>query len=122
VTPNGKNVYPEEVENEILKSPYVAEVVVYAHKSDQVAEEIRAVIHPNREALEEYAAKRGQASPGSTEVESLIRREVSHACEKLASYKRVKKVIIRREEFPKTTTRKIKRFEVEASMTAPQQD
>ena len=37
VTSNGKNVYPEEVENESLKSPYVAEVVVYAHRSDPMA-------------------------------------------------------------------------------------
>jgi long-chain acyl-CoA synthetase len=37
------------------------------------------------------------------------------ACQKLAVYKRVRKFSIREDEFPKTTTRKIKRFEVEAS-------
>ena len=113
VTPNGKNVYPEEVENEILKSQYVAEVVVYAHRSDAVAEEIRAVVCPNREALAEYAAHQGKASLSGAEVESLLRGEVTRACEKLAAYKRVRKVTIRDEELPKTTTRKIKRFEVE---------
>jgi len=121
VTPNGKNVYPEEVEIEILKSAYVAEVVVYAHRSDLVAEEIRAVVYPNREALEGYAAHRGRVSLSGAEVESLLRGEVTRACEQLAAYKRVKKVTVRDEEFPKTTTRKIKRFEVEAMMAAFQQ-
>ena len=120
VTPNGKNVYPEEVENEILKSPYVAEVVVYAHKNDPVMEEIRAVVYPNREALEEYAAHQGEVSLSGAQVESLLRGEVTRACQKLAAYKLVKKVTISDEEFPKTTTRKIKRYEVEAIMTTRQ--
>ena len=118
VTPNGKNIYPEEVENEILKSPYIAEVLVYAHKNGPVAEEIRAVARPDQEALDELAAKQGRAPLSSAEVESLIRREISSACEKLAPYKRVKSITIRHEEFPKTTTRKIKRFELEALMSA----
>ncbi len=117
VTPNGKYIYPEEVENEILKSPYVAEVVVYTHKSGQVSEEVRALVRPNPEALDELAEKQGKSSLSEGEVETLIRREVSGACEKLASYKRVKRVTISNEEFPKTTTRKVKRFEVEALMT-----
>jgi long-chain acyl-CoA synthetase len=113
VTPNGKNIYPEEVENEILKSPYVAEVVVYAHRSGEVGEEIRGVVRPNREALDEHGARQGRGALTDTEVEALIRAEVFGACDRLAAYKRVKKVVIRNEEFPKTTTRKIKRFEVE---------
>ena len=118
VTPNGKNVYPEEIENEILKSPYVAEVVVYAHRSGSVAEEIRAAVYPDREALEEYATHQGKASFLDLEMQTFLRAEVTRACEKLAAYKRVKKVTICAEEFPKTTTRKIKRFEVEASLMA----
>ena len=121
VTPNGKNVYPEEVENEILKSPYITEVVVYAHRIDPVTEEIRAVVYPNREALEESTVAQGKASFTDADVESLLRGEITRACEKLAAYKRVKKVTVWDEEFPKTTTRKIKRFEVEAMMRAQKQ-
>jgi long-chain acyl-CoA synthetase len=117
VTPNGRNIYPEEVENEILKSPYIAEVLVYAHKNGSVAEEIRAVVRPNQEVLDEHAAKQGRATLSEAEVETLVRREISVACEKLAPYKRVKSITIRYEEFPKTTTRKIKRFELEALMS-----
>ncbi|WP_324080195.1 AMP-dependent synthetase/ligase [Geomonas sp.] len=118
VTPNGKNVYPEEVEIEILKSSLVAEAVVYARKSGEVAEEICAVVRPDQEALEEYAASQGRGALADAQVEQLIRKEVAEACQRLASYKRVKQVTICRQEFPKTTTRKIKRFEVEALMAA----
>jgi long-chain acyl-CoA synthetase len=51
------------------------------------------------------------------DVESLLRAEVFAACEGLAAYKRVRKFTIREDGFPKTTTRKIKRFEVEESIT-----
>jgi long-chain acyl-CoA synthetase len=43
--------------------------------------------------------------------------EVQKACNGLADYKRVRKFTIREDEFPKTTTRKIKRFAVEASIS-----
>ncbi|HTG82482.1 MAG TPA: long-chain fatty acid--CoA ligase, partial [Geobacteraceae bacterium] len=122
VTPNGKNVYPEEVENELLKSPYIAEVMVYGHKVAPSTEEIRAIIYPDPDALEDYRRMQGKSSLGTDGVESLLRAEVSAACERLAVYKRVRKFTIREDEFPKTTTRKIKRFIVEASVAAVEQD
>jgi long-chain acyl-CoA synthetase len=116
VTPNGKNVYPEEVENELLKSPYIAEVMVYGHRVGAVAEEVHAVIYPNQEELENYAGKRGKGPLTVAELEQLIKDEVLAAGKGLADYKRVKRFTIREDEFPKTTTRKIKRFAVEASV------
>jgi long-chain acyl-CoA synthetase len=115
VTPNGRNVYPEEVENEILKSPYIAEAVVYAHKTGTVEEEIRAIIYPNREVLDEYAGKMGKVGLSPGEVQALLRSELLSACARLAPYKRVKEFTVSQEEFPKTTTRKIKRFELATS-------
>lgn len=116
VTPNGKNVYPEEVENEILNSPYIAEAMVYGHKVGPAAEEVHAVIYPNQEALDDYARGKGGGHMTVKDVEALVRREIMAACNGLADYKRVKKFTLREDEFPKTTTRKIKRFEVEASI------
>jgi long-chain acyl-CoA synthetase len=112
VTPNGRNVYPEEVENEIVKSPYIAEAVVYAHKTGTVAEEIRAILYPDFDALDEYTVKTDREKLSGRELEALLRSELSSACARLATYKRVKQFTISSEEFPKTTTRKIKRFEV----------
>jgi long-chain acyl-CoA synthetase len=117
VTPNGKNVYPEEVENELLKSRYISEVMVYGHKVGPMAEEVHAVIHPNQEELDNYAQEHGLISMTTADVERLIRDEVLAAGKELADYKRVKRFTLREEEFPKTTTRKIKRFAVEASVS-----
>lgn len=116
VTPNGKNVYPEEVENELLKSPFIAEVMVYGHKVG-TAEDVHAVIYPDQEALDDYSRNRNAAPMTVADVQTLIKREVQTACNALADYKRIKKFTLREDEFPKTTTRKIKRFEVEASIS-----
>ena len=117
VTPNGKNVYPEEVENELLKSPYIAEVMVYGHRVGAVAEEVHAAIFPNQEELDNLAARRGKGAMTVADLEGLIRDEGLAAGKGLADYKRVKRFTLREDEFPKTTTRKIKRFAVEASVS-----
>lgn len=117
VTPNGKNVYPEEVEQELLKSPYIAEVMVYGHSVGPAVEEVHAVIYPSQEAIEEYCVEVGKESCTDAELELLLRNEVQNVCKELADYKKVRKFTIRNEEFPKTTTRKIKRYIVEASIS-----
>ncbi len=114
VTPNGKNVYPEEVENELLKSPFIAEVMVYGHHIGPAMEEVHAMVYPNQEALDDYCRAKGACPVSEADVEALLRREIQSACSVLADYKRVRRFTIREDEFPKTTTRKIKRFAVEA--------
>jgi long-chain acyl-CoA synthetase len=101
------------VENELLKSPYIAEVIVYGKRTAPATEEIHASIYPDLEAVEEFGRKHGKNPMASKDVEFLLRAEVSAACKGLATYKRVRKFSIREEGFPKTTTRKAKRFEVE---------
>ena len=118
VTANGKNVYPEEVENEVSNSPFIAEIMVYGHKVDNVSEEVYAMIYPDQDALDAYAAETGSAPFGPREIESHIRKEVLERGKNLADYKRIKRFTLRDIEFPKTTTRKIKRFVVEADIDA----
>jgi long-chain acyl-CoA synthetase len=113
VTGKGKNVYPEEVEAELLKSPYIAEAMVYAHKPGTTDEEVRAVVYLSQDALDEYAKKNNVKELSKKEVYNLIRAEVKEYCANLADYKRVKEFMIRDEEFPKTSTRKIKRYAVD---------
>lgn len=115
VTANGKNVYPEEVENELLNSPYIAEIMVYGHKTSQTSEEVYAIIFPNQEALISFAQGK---SPTQQNIEELLRKEVVDYGKNLADYKRVRKFSLREDVFPKTTTRKIKRFIVEADIPA----
>jgi long-chain acyl-CoA synthetase len=117
VTPNGKNVYPEEVENELLKSPFIAEAMVYGRRSEQGAEEVYAMIFPNQEALDDHCRSQGICPMSEADVEALLRAEVQRSCSVLADYKRVRKFTLREDEFPKTTTRKIKRFAVDAGIS-----
>ena len=118
VTANGKNVYPEEVENELLNSPFIAEIMVYGHKIDSTSEEVYAIIYPDQEALDAYAAEKSSEPFESQEIESIIRNEILERGKNLADYKRIKRFTLRDVEFPKTTTRKIKRFAVEADIDA----
>ena len=117
VTPNGKNVYPEEVENQLLKSPYIAEIMVYGHKVGRTAEEVYAVIYPDEEALFTLVKDRDDKPMSAAEIEDLIRKEILTYGKALADYKRVKKFTLREDEFPKTTTRKIKRYIVEPEIS-----
>ncbi len=118
VTANGKNVYPEEVENEISNSPFIAEIMVYGHKVDSASEEVYAIIYPDQDALDAYATETGTGPFDASAIESLIRKEILERGKNLADYKRIKRFTLRDVEFPKTTTRKIKRFVVEADIDA----
>ena len=117
VTPNGKNVYPEEIENQLLKSPYIAEVMVYGHKVGATAEEVYAVIFPDEESLFTLNKEQADKPMSADEIETLLRKEVLAWGKDLADYKRVKKFTLREDEFPKTTTRKIKRYIVEPEIS-----
>jgi long-chain acyl-CoA synthetase len=104
------------VEIELLHSPFIAEAMVYGHKLSATAEEVYALIFPNQEAIDRYAREHGLAPMNMAAVEELIRGEVLKAGKNLADYKRIRKFTLRDDEFPKTTTRKIKRFAVEAAI------
>jgi long-chain acyl-CoA synthetase len=113
VTGNGKNIYPEEVEAELVKSPYIEEAMIYAHRPGTTDEEVRAVVYLNQDALDAYAKQEGLKELTKKDVYNLIRTEIKKYSANLADYKRVKEFMIRDEEFPKTSTRKIKRYAVD---------
>jgi long-chain acyl-CoA synthetase len=68
--------------------------------------------------IDSYAQENGSYPLEHKTVENLIRSEVLRIGKELADYKRVKRFTLREDEFPKTTTRKIKRFVVEADISA----
>ncbi len=110
VSAAGKNIYPEEVEAQLLNSQFIAEVLVIGEQNPQTGrEEVHAIIYPSFEALDEHAAKH-KLTMDTAQIEKIIKEEVRHQCGHLADYKRVKHFSLREEEFPKTTTRKIKRY------------
>jgi len=109
VTSAGKNIYPEEVETEILKSPFISECLVWAQQTDSPGQEavIEALVVPDMERFQESGT--GDTIKES-EVENLLRKEIKERCQKLAPFKRVAKLTVSYEELEKTTTKKIKRY------------
>ena len=106
---NGKNVYPEELETDIQGVYGVNEVVVYAgeSKSDPSKEVIVAEIYPDFDALKLHNIDNPEIY-FAAEVERINKRKVS--------YKKIGKVKIRTEEFPKNTSKKITRFKIDKSI------
>lgn len=102
VTRNGKNVYPEEIEYYLLKHSAIEECVVKSLDSDI----IEAEIYPNEK---EISAKLKKESVTKEEIAAEIKSIVRVVNASLPSYKRIRKVTIRNQEFQKTTTKKIKR-------------
>ena len=106
---NGKNVYPEEIETEISRIRGVLEVVVYAgeSKKNPDKEVIVAEIFPDYEQLK---------NDGIVDVKEYFDEHVKIANTRMAPYKKVGLVKIRKEEFVKNTSRKITRFNIDKSI------
>lgn len=106
IAKNGKNVYPEELETMLCRSDYVAECMVYGHKEEDGEEYIHVQIYPDKAAVELVLGE----NPDETKVKELIQSVVDDVNKSNPVWKFIRKTIIRKEEFEKTTTKKIKRF------------
>ena len=108
VTKGGKNIFPEEVEYYLLLSDYICEVIVYG-KPEEVKDDLicTAIMYPDYKALEEAGAENDE------DKYKLLKEAVEEANSKMPPYKRVKRIESREDDFIKTTTLKIKRFEKE---------
>lgn len=107
VTKNGKNIFPEEVESYMLKSPYISEIVVYGKDvPNDLETKVCAIIVPNYEEIKKALEKE---EVSKEEVEKLIDEEVKKGNKQMPLYKMVREFEIRENEFEKTTTKKIKR-------------
>ncbi len=110
VTKGGKNIFPEEIELVLSQSPYIAEVLVVGRYDPSKKDEVPyAIIYPNYEELELIAKERGFELTDE-KIREILKREIQELSRELADYKRVKDFELRKEEFPKTSTRKIKRY------------
>lgn len=109
ITANGKNVFPEELEYYLGRSNLVSESMVWAQE-DEAGQDtvIVATIKPDMEEVEAVIGK--EAASDTAQVEKFLWAEVDKINEDLPFFKKIKKVTVRREEFEKTTGKKIKRF------------
>ncbi|HEY1463658.1 MAG TPA: AMP-binding protein [Terriglobales bacterium] len=112
VLSNGKNVYPEEIEAYYLKTPYIKELCVMGIEGtpgDPTSERLHAVVVPNFEVLRERKI---------VNVKEVIRFDIESLSAQMASTKRIGSYEIWQEDLPRTTTRKLKRFEIEKRVRA----
>jgi long-chain acyl-CoA synthetase len=110
---NGKNIYPEEIETHYLQSPFIKEVCVMGMEGTAGSEKLYAVIVPNFEVLRQRKV---------VNAKEVIRFDVEGLSAKLASTKRISGYEIWQEDLPRTTTRKLKRFEIEKLVHAGKHD
>lgn len=109
ITKNGKNVFPEELEYYLAKVPYIAESMVWAQEDDAGQDTvIVATVKPDFDEVENAIGKEDAAD--SAKVEKLVNDAVDKVNESLPLFKKIRKVVVREEEFEKTTGKKIKRF------------
>lgn len=101
ITDNGKNVYPEEIEEYLLRSKYIEECMVYAGDDNKIS----AKIFPNFEEVEGLLRKEYT----DEQLNELIGEEIKAINKDIPLYKAIASFSIRKEEFVKTTTKKIKR-------------
>ena len=100
VLTNGKNIFPEEIENYVMKVPYIAEAIVKSAKDKNGETALIAEVFLNSDEVKKL---------GIENVEKKLREDITSVCEPLPKYKKIAQIEIRDKEFEKTSTRKIKR-------------
>jgi long-chain acyl-CoA synthetase len=112
VLSSGKNLYPEEIEVHYQKSPFIKEICVMglvSRPGEPFSERLHAVIVPDFEILKQRRI---------VNTKEVIRFDVEGLSQKLPSTKRILSYEIWPHELPRTTTRKLKRFEIEKRVQA----
>lgn len=114
VTQNGKNIYPEEIETLLLKNLEIKDVIVYGKTPDESIGKnkdkqeliITARVVPNYDEIEKIHGK----DLTDEQIHDIIWNKVKDVNKKLTSYKAIKSLEIKKEDFEKTSTMKVKRY------------
>ena len=105
VLKNGKNIYPEELEQLITKLPYVAEVMVYGKEKDDDLVVSAKIVYDKEYVKKNYKDKTNE------ELKEIFWQDIKEINKTMPTYKYVKNLVVTDEPMIKTTTAKIKRFE-----------
>ncbi|MBQ8576809.1 MAG: AMP-binding protein [Clostridia bacterium] len=106
---NGKNVYPEEIENELIATPGILDVIVYEGQSK------RGVMH-NAIVAEVFPDKDYIEKNGITDIKAHLQPYINEYNRNAVPYKKIKILKVRAKEFPKNTLRKIMRFQLDTTI------
>ena len=106
VNREGKNIYPEEVENCIGADPILQDLVVIGYKvGNDPGEHVGVIIHPNEDLIKERTGK----AMSWEDMERMVNLGVRQRCAKLADYKRPRKIVVWREPLERTSIQKVRR-------------
>ncbi|HKN32495.1 MAG TPA: AMP-binding protein [Terriglobales bacterium] len=114
VLSSGKNIYPEEIEAHYQKSPFIKEICVIglvSRPGDPFSERLHGVIVPSFEVLRQRKI---------VNAKEVIRYDIEGLSQQLASTKRILSYEVWPDDLPRTTTRKLRRFEIEKRVRANQ--
>lgn len=110
VTQNGKNIYPEEIESLLQNIEEIKEVIVYGKKDEEKKNEkeliITARVVPNYKEIERLHGE----NVTEEQIHDIIWEKIKEVNHQLTSYKAIKSLELKEDEFEKTTTMKIKRY------------
>ena len=106
---NGKNVYPEEIENVLVAVPGVLDIIVYEGQSRRGMQHnaIVAEVYPDYEFCEKN---------GIEDIKAYLKKFVDDYNRTAVPYKKIGVLKVRKKEFPKNTLRKIQRFKLDMSI------
>ncbi len=106
VTKNGKNIYPEEVELYLNKSQYIEESLVSGVLDERTGETlVSAQLRPAYDVIFDEFGENVEEK----DLQEILKNIIRDLNDRMPLYKRVRNFSIRKEEFIKTTTKKIKR-------------
>lgn len=103
VLPNGKNIYPEELEKLYAESDRIREVCVLT-LGVEGREKLAVAVHPNMDYFRKMKA-------GS--ISQDIKYDIETVAGRLPSYQRVTRIEIVDQELPRTRLGKLKRFQIQ---------
>jgi len=111
VTSSGKNIYPEEIEAHYSKGSSIAELCVLGHAlpGEHAAERLHAIVVPDFDELKRRKILNAR---------ELVRWEIEDISHRMPNHKRILSYTIVSEPLPRTTTRKLKRLEIERRFQA----
>lgn len=113
VLKNGKKVFPEELEYKLGQNRIVKECLVYGVPDGEGDYAVTAEIFPDFDAVNEILASEG-ITPASHIYYDRVKILIDGACKAAnrtnPGFKAIKGSVLRKEEFEKTTTKKIKRY------------
>jgi len=109
VTEGGKNVYPEEIENEFQLYEEIDQILIRGYIQDKKmkSETIEALVYPNPE----YKDANG-VIPDATQMKGRIDWIITEVNQRLQPYQKIDRVVILDKPMEMTTTKKIKRGEL----------